>query len=104
MFDIIGKRFWYFLISGILILIGVIALIVFRLQPGIEFLSGSEVTISFEQPVEKQQVVQALAELGYGTGSTTVRKAGTDYIVALPELDDSAKETIRTGLADKLGP
>jgi preprotein translocase subunit SecF len=101
MFDIIGKRFWYFLISGIVILAGIIALFVFGLKPGIEFLSGSEVTISFEQPVDKQEMTQVLADLGYG--SAIVRKAGTDFILDLPELDDAAKADLRAGLADKLG-
>jgi len=101
MFDIIGKRFWYFLISGIVILAGIIALFVFGLKPGIEFKSGSEVTVSFEQPVDKQQVTKALADLGYG--STIVRRAGTDFILDLPELNDAAKAALRTGLADKLG-
>ncbi len=103
MFNIIGKRFWYFLISGIVILAGIIALFVFGLQPGIEFQSGSEVTVSFEQPVSKQQVAQALADLGYGGGKAIVRKAGTDFILDLPELNDDAKASLRTGLADKLG-
>lgn len=101
MFDIIGKRFWYFLISGIVILAGIIALFVFGLQPGIEFASGSQITISFEEPVDKEQVAQALADLGYT--SAIVRKAGTDFILDLPELDDAAKEDLRAGLADKLG-
>jgi preprotein translocase subunit SecF len=101
MLDIIGKRFWYFLISGIVILAGIISLFVFGLKPGIEFRSGSEVTVSFEQPVDKQEVTQALADLGYG--SAIVRKAGTDFILDLPELDDVAKADLRAGLADKLG-
>jgi preprotein translocase subunit SecF len=101
MFDITGKRFWYFLISGIVILAGIIALFVFGLKPGIEFKSGSEVTVSFEQQVDKQQVTKALADLGYG--STIVRRAGTDFILDLPELNDAAKAALRTGLADKLG-
>ncbi len=101
MFDIIGKRFWYFLISGIVILTGIISLGVFGLQPGIEFRSGSEVTISFEKPVDKQQLMQALADLGYT--DPIVRKAGTDFILDLPELNDTAKADLRAGLADKLG-
>jgi len=104
MFDIIGKRFWYFLISGVVIAAGIIALFVFGLQPGIEFKSGSEVTVSFEQPVDKQQVVQVLADLGYGSGQAIVRKAGADFILDLPELDDAAKADLRTGLTDRLGP
>jgi preprotein translocase subunit SecF len=103
MFDIIGKRFWYFLISGIVILAGIIALFVFGLQPGIEFKSGSEVTVSFEKPVDKQQVAQVLADLGYGSSQAIVRKAGTDFILDLPELSDAAKAALRSGLAEKLG-
>jgi len=103
MFDIIGKRFWYFLISGIVILAGIIALFAFGLKTGIEFRSGSEVTVSFEQPVDKQQVIQALADLGYGSGSAIVRRTGTDFIFDLPELNDAAKTALRAGLADKLG-
>ncbi len=103
MFDIIGKRFWYFLISGIVILSGIVALIIFGLKPGIEFVSGSELTISFEQPVEKQQVAQTLADLGYGAGKTIIRKAGNDFILDLPELSDAAKAALRAGLADKVG-
>lgn len=103
MFDIIGKRSWYFLISGIVILAGIIALFAFGLKMGIEFRSGSEVTVSFEQPVDKQQVIQALADLGYGSGSAIVRRAGTDFILDLPELNDAAKADLRAGLADKVG-
>jgi preprotein translocase subunit SecF len=103
MFDIIGKRSWYFLISGIVILAGIIALFAFGLKTGIEFRSGSEVTVSFEQPVDKQQVIQALADLGYGSGSAIVRRAGTDFILDLPELNDAAKADLRAGLADKVG-
>ncbi|MFQ6122773.1 MAG: protein translocase subunit SecF, partial [Dehalococcoidales bacterium] len=44
MFDIIGKRFRFFLISGIVILIGVISLLTFGLKLGIEFSSGSMLT------------------------------------------------------------
>ncbi|MBI2287462.1 MAG: protein translocase subunit SecF [Chloroflexi bacterium] len=103
MLNIIGKRFWYFLISGIVILAGVIALAIFGLQPGIEFTSGSELTISFTQPVDKQQVTQALADLGYGSGSATVRKAGNDFLLGLPELTDGAKATLRAALTEKVG-
>ena len=47
MIDIIGKRYWFFLISGIAILLSIIFLAVFGLKPGLEFSSGSSLTISF---------------------------------------------------------
>jgi preprotein translocase subunit SecF len=51
-------------------------------------------------------VAQALADLGYGSGSAIVRgvgTAGTDFILDLPELTDAAKAALRADLTDKLG-
>ena len=67
MFDITGKRFLFYMVSGAVILIGIIALIVFGLQPGIEFSSGSMLAVQFEQDVEQADLRQELAGLGYPT-------------------------------------
>lgn len=101
MFDIIGKRFWFFLLSGVIIIAGIVSLFTYGLQPGIEFKSGSEVTIEFAKPVEKGLVTGALADLGYD--SAIVRKAGNDFILSLPELDDAAKAALRAGMVERLG-
>ena len=45
MLDIIGKRFWLLSISGIFSLLCVIFLIAFGLKMGIEFSSGSMMTV-----------------------------------------------------------
>src|SRR3972149_6384638 len=103
MFDIIGKRFWFFAISGIIILVGIVSLAIFGLKPGVEFTSGSEMTVSFEPQVDKQQVTQTLVDLGYGTGTTVVRQSGKDFIIDLPLLGDSTKQALIAGLTGKLG-
>ena len=64
MFDIIGKRFWFLLISGVVILVGSISLAVFGLKPGIEFSIGSMITVRFEQEIEQGQLSQELGNLG----------------------------------------
>ena len=51
----------------------------------------------------KGDLVGALAELGYGGENAIVRKAGSDFIVDLPQLDDAAKAALRSGLTQKLG-
>jgi preprotein translocase subunit SecF len=56
MFNIAGKRFLFLAISVILILISIVALVVFGLQPGIEFSSGSMLTLGFEQEVEQSEL------------------------------------------------
>jgi preprotein translocase subunit SecF len=105
MFDIIGKRFWYFLISGIVIGVGIVSFIVYGFQPGVQFSSGSELIVTFGDNVTvgKAELTSALAQLGYGGKTAVVRKAGTDFIVDLPQLDDAGKAAVRAGLTDKLG-
>ncbi len=105
--NIIGKRWWFFLISGTVIIAGVIALIAFGLKPGVEFKSGTEVTISFTDNTtspSKAQVTAAISNLGYDSGSYLVRKAGNDYILSLPELNDQGKVALRTALTEQVGP
>ncbi len=103
MINIIGKRFWFFAFSGLIIVAGIIALIAFPLKLGVEFQSGSELTAQFAPTVTKQQILSALSELGYGEGKSVVRAAGADYIIDLPELNDAQQADLRTGLTAKLG-
>ena len=102
MFDIIGKRFWYFLISGIVILSGIIALTVFGLKPGIEFTSGSLLTVGFKQPVTVEQVEHAVADSGYNTA--IIQRTGQgDFLIRLPEINSAAKSTLEANLNASLG-
>jgi preprotein translocase subunit SecF len=45
----------------------------------------------------------ALADLGYSGRNAIVRKAGTDFIVDLPLLDDTSRAALTSGLTEKLG-
>lgn len=102
MLDIIGKRFWFLLISGAMVLIGIIALSVFGLKAGIEFSSGSLLTVSFERQVELGEVKEAVADLGYSNAIVQRTGAG-DFLIRLPELTDETKAALEAGLSDKLG-
>ena len=52
MINIIGKKYWYFAISLIVVLPGLIALILYGLNLSIDFTGGSRLTVSFPQKVE----------------------------------------------------
>ncbi|MBI4283150.1 MAG: protein translocase subunit SecF [Chloroflexi bacterium] len=102
MFDIIGKRFWFFLVSGIVILSGLIALIAFGLKPGIEFSSGSLLTVGFNQTVTTGQIEQELADAGYH--EVIIQRTGQgDFLLRLPELSGNAKSTLEAKLKAGLG-
>ena len=49
MIDFVGKRHWFFLISAILIIFGIISLAVFGLKWGVDFSSGTAITLQFEE-------------------------------------------------------
>ena len=90
-FDIIGKRYWAFLISGILVLISVIALATVGLKPGIEFSSGSMLTVMFAEEVSYDDVRAEITALGH-----------TDAIVQ-ETLSDVEKKQITAGLETVFG-
>jgi len=97
MFDITGKKFWFFVISGVLILFGIVSLATFGLKAGIEFSSGSLMTVSFEQEVDHDELRQELASLGY-TNAIVQRTGEGDFLIRLPELSGGAKTELEAGL------
>ena len=51
MFDIVGKRYWYFGLSALVVIPGLIALFVFGLPLAIDFTGGSLLQLEFNEPV-----------------------------------------------------
>ena len=102
MFDIVGKRFWFFLISGVVVLAGVVSLARFGLTAGIEFSSGSMMTVGFEQEVDQDGLKRELASLGYA--NAIIQRTGEgDFLIRLPELSKDAKAELETGLTARWG-
>jgi preprotein translocase subunit SecF len=100
--NIVNKRNWFFAISGILSIMCIIFLIVFKLTPGLDFSSGSLLTLHFDQTVEQSALRQELDTLGYQ--SATIQSTGAgDYVLHTQELDDAAKNQLVQDLSDKLG-
>jgi len=99
---ITGKRFWFLRISGAIILIGIIALLVFGLKPGVEFSSGSILTISFEEEVEQSELETAMAELGYAN-SIIQRTGGGDFIIRTQELSGEERMGLEDALSFRFG-
>jgi len=86
MMDIVGKRFWFFLISGVLILVSVVSLVVFKFTPGIDFTGGTLLTLNFEEPVEYNAFVDKMSEMGFGDAAV--------QITGQTQFDVRTKETI----------
>jgi len=107
MFDIVSKRFWLFLISGVVILICIVSLATFKLKTGIEFSSGSTLRVSFEQKISQRELEQELANLGYPNAIVQSAIAPTgeeDYLIRTRRLtEEEAKVQLTEALAAKFG-
>ncbi len=99
---ITGKRSWFLIISEAVILIGIIALLVFGLKPGIEFSSGSMLTISFDEEVEQSELETALTELGYAN-AIIQRTGGGDFIIRTQELSGEERMGLEDALSYRFG-
>lgn len=58
--NIIGKKYWYFLISLIVIIPGIVSLILFGLNLSVEFTGGSNFTFAFPNKVTNNETKQIL--------------------------------------------
>ena len=102
MLDITGKRSTFLIISEIIILIGIIALVVFGLKPGIEFSSGSMLTISFEQEVAQSELKEELVNLGYDNAIIQRTGAG-DFFIRTQELTAAERLDLEEHLSARFG-
>ncbi len=56
--NIIGKKYWYFLFSLIIIIPGIISLMLYGLNLSVEFTGGSNLTFAFPNKVSRKELAQ----------------------------------------------
>lgn len=103
--DIIGKRYWFFLLSAIIILPGLISLFI---QPGlklaVDFTGGTLWEIEFANPVQPGDVRLVLSDQGYG--DSVVQTSGPNTILIRSKeipADSPVKSAIQQELRTKFG-
>ena len=101
-FNITGNRFRFFLISGIIILIGIISLVTIGLKSGIEFSSGSMMTVGFETNVDHGELKGEMVELGY-PNAITQRTGQGEFLIRTHELSGEEKAALEDALAVRFG-
>jgi preprotein translocase SecF subunit len=99
MYDIVGKRNWYFALSAILTLPGLMFIILGGLRPSIDFTGGTEWEVRYADQPTGAEMSAALEELGYEdvvvtelpNGFLRIRTEPIDLLPAqLPEPSGSA--------------
>jgi preprotein translocase subunit SecF len=102
MSNFIEKRYWYFLVSAIVIIPGIISLAIFGLKLGIDFKSGTTMTLNFSPNVQENQLRQSLGDLGYKDASIQHTAEG-DYFIRLREISTEERDKVINGLETGLG-
>lgn len=103
MLDLMSRRLLFFLVSLAVLVPGLISLALpNRLNLGIEFTSGSTMTVHFENPAELAKVRQALGELDHA--DAIPQRTGGDFFIRLREISQEEREALEAGLKEKLGP
>ena len=102
--NFVGIRGWFYLISLLVIVPGVVFLAIAPgLRPGIDFTGGSTMTLAFEANVDQGDLRERLSALGHP--EATVQKLGDDtYFIRTSELNDAEKSALTDGLEARLSP
>jgi preprotein translocase subunit SecF len=108
MFNIVEKRHWYFLLSALFIIPGLVAMVYSTamfgspIKLGIDFTGGALLELRFDQNVQPAQVRQVFVNNGYA--GTTVQTTGErTVLVRTKPLDPTEKDQIEASLEQTFG-
>ncbi|NQT48022.1 MAG: protein translocase subunit SecF, partial [Chloroflexi bacterium] len=98
MFDFVGKKRWFMLASAVLILAGIISLAVpGGLKTGIEFKSGTSITLSTSLTLDELR--DKLAEMGHG--EAVIQSFGDgEYFIRTREVDPVEQDDLKFKLSE----
>jgi preprotein translocase subunit SecF len=107
MIDFVGQKRWFFLISWILVIIGIASLVISQIQLGTplrlgtDFAGGTSMTLQFTPAVEQSQLREEMAKLGYG--EATIQNAGEgSFIIHTREITSAEAQALTAALGAEL--
>ena len=104
MWNFVGRRYWWFGLSLLIIVPGMLALIFFGLPLAIDFTGGSLLDIRFYGAAPQSAEVMAVyAQFGFGDAQTqSIESNGLQ--ISTKAMEDAEKNQIEATLRDKFGP
>ncbi len=110
MIRFVEKRKWYFLLSSLIIVPGLIAMIYLTVttglpvKPAIDFTGGTLWQMQFDKPVAPADLRAVFAASGVGDPAvTTIGNSGTTLQVRLKPIDDATKLKLAAAVKEKYG-
>ena len=102
MIDFVGKRFKLFALVAVVLIICIVTLATSGLKMGIDFSSGSLLTINFEASVTPDDLKAELSDLGYTNAIVQVTGEG-DFLIRTLAFDPEEKASLKSSLTAKFG-
>jgi preprotein translocase SecF subunit len=109
MFTLVEKRKWYFLLSAIIIIPGLVAMIYSTITTGlpfklaIDFTGGTIWELRFPQSVQPAELRQVFADAGYSDTAVTTVGDGKTLQVRLKPIDETVKVELTDAIKTKFG-
>jgi preprotein translocase subunit SecF len=105
MFDLVGKRYPFFIISLVVIIPGLIALAMGGLRLGIDFTGGTLWEVKFERSVDPEQVKTILAAGGHPDALVQTAE-GNIALIRLKQINEGSTEKadLAQALTTGIGP
>jgi preprotein translocase subunit SecF len=102
LYRIVEQKWWYFLVSGLLIVPGVIFLALGGLKPGIEFKGGTLLDIGFQTPPDATELHDVMADLGHSEAQVQ-GTAGNRVSIRTVEMSVAEQATVDAALRERYG-
>src|SRR5439155_26321882 len=115
MIDLVARRKLFYLLSALVVLPGLVSLLLpGGLRPGIDFTSGTIMTVKFDQPVAQSDLRQAFADVGHPEAIVQGSGDNTYVVRTLPfeqtrgdiesqEVTDSERQKVAEALKSRFG-
>lgn len=102
MVDLMSKKWWFFIISGLSILPGIISLSLFGLNLGVDFTGGALLEYQFEKPIDKEEIKRQIQKNNIEVPSI-VDSGQNTYIIRTKPINEKQIAKIRADLGKNFG-
>lgn len=100
--DIIGKKKWFFIFSGIIILPGIISLFLWGLRLSIDFTGGSLIELKFKNEPKRSQIEEVAKKQNLNI-VTFIKTREQSYLLRLKPIDKNQNEKLKQELNKTVG-
>jgi SecD/SecF fusion protein len=106
-FDFMGASRWFFSLSGVILMIGALAIGGKGMNFGIDFKSGTRIQTAFVKPVSESQIQTVMSSSGYPNAEiqkfTSTGIGGQGYQISLKKLRPDQVQKVKAALDAKFG-